>query len=62
MIISIYISLVESYLLDVMCDVIGGKIENEVLDFLFYNNLLKIVKWEIDENIIILGRFYVVYI
>lgn len=61
MIISIYISLVESYLLDVMCDVIGGKIENEVLDFLFYNNLLKIVKWEIDENII-LGRFYVVYI
>lgn len=62
MIISIYISLVESYLLDVMCDVIGGKIENEILDFLFYNNLLKIVKWEIDENIIILGRFYVVYI
>lgn len=62
MIISIYISLVESYLLDVMCDVIGGKIENEILDFLFYNNLFKIVKWEIDENIIILGRFYVVYI
>lgn len=61
MIISIYISLVESYLLDVMCDVIGGKIENEILDFLFYNNLFKIVKWEIDENII-LGRFYVVYI
>lgn len=33
MIISIYISLVESYLLDVMCDVIGGKIENEIFDF-----------------------------
>lgn len=62
MIISIYISLVESYLLDVMCDVIGGKIENEILDFLFYNNLFKIVECEIDENIIILGRFYVVYI
>lgn len=58
---STYIPSAESHPLDAMCDVTGGKTENEILDFLPYNNLLKIAKWETDENIIILGRSYAVH-